>query len=79
MAGADEKGTAVLEDYAKILEEYIDYYFRFKGKQAGLVQTQLRTNISLLYELYTLAQKYNQTEEAGKIEKYFVDKGLMDA
>ena len=79
MAGADEKGTAVLEDYAKILEEYIDYYFRFKGKQAGLVQTQLRTNISLLYELFTLAQKYNQTEEAGKIEKYFVDKGLMDA
>ena len=79
MAGADEKGTAVLEDYAKILEEYIDYYFRFKGKQAGLVQTQLRTNISLLYELYSLAQKYNQTEEAGKIEKYFVDKGLMDA
>ena len=44
-----------------------------------MVQTQLRTNISLLYELYTLAQKYNQTEEAGKIEKYFVDKGLMDA
>ena len=79
MAGAYDKGNAILDDYTKILREYIDYYFRFKGKQATLVQNQLRNNISLLYELYTLALQYHQTDEASTIQQYFVGKGLMDA
>ncbi len=79
MAGAYDKGNAILDDYTKILREYIDYYFRFKGKQATLVQNQLRNNISLLYELYTLALQYHQNDEASTIQQYFVGKGLMDA
>ncbi len=79
MAGAYDKGTEVLEDYERILMEYIDYYGQFEKRQADMVQTQLRTDVSLLYELYSLAKKYNRTKEATQIERYFISRGLMDA
>ena len=75
MAGADEKGNAILNEYAGILEENIAYYLRFEGKRADMVNQKLRENISLLYELYNISNHFDQKK--GRITKFFIDHGLM--
>ncbi len=77
MAGAFDKGNAIAEDYARILEEYIDYYFRFTDRQAELVRPQLGSAIRSLKEIGNVASGYGQKELAEKIDQYFRSLGLM--
>lgn len=77
-AGAYDKGNALLNEYARILEENAGYFLRFTGRKAELVDDRLRNDVGLLYELFKVAEKYHQTEEADKIKKFFVAQGLMN-
>lgn len=77
-AGAFEKGNAILEDYAKILEEYMDYYLQFKGKYRELIFTQLNDKYSDLYNLYVLARAYQQQDQTNAIENFFRKHGLIE-
>lgn len=77
-AGAFDKGNAILEDYAKILEEYMDYYLQFKGKYREVIFTQLNDKYSDLYNLYILARAYQQQDQTGAIETFFRKHGLIE-
>lgn len=77
-AGAFDKGNAILEDYVKILEEYMDYYLQFKGKYRELIFTQLNDKYSDLYNLYVLARAYQQQDQTSAIENFFRKHGLIE-
>ncbi len=77
-AGAYDKGNAILKDYARILEEYVDYYLQFKGKYRGLIFSQLNEKYTDLANLYTLARAYQQQEQAYGIETFLRKHGLIE-
>ena len=77
-AGAYDKGNAILEEYARILEEYMDYYLQFKGKYRGLIFSQLNEKYTDLTNLYTLARAYGQQEQAYGIETFLRKHGLIE-
>ena len=66
-AGEFSKGNAVLEDYARVQTEYFNYFFRFKGAKADSVMAELRNNIDMLELLYSIAERYRQTDQADAI------------
>ena len=72
-AGCESKANAILEDYANLLEQKIDYYMRFKRTP----QQELSESITLLYELYRLSSENNQHKQASDISNFFVAKKLM--
>ena len=76
-AKAFDKGNALLNEYARILEENTAYFLQFSGRKAEVVDDRLRNDLGLLYELFKIAVKYQQTAEAEQIQKFFVDQGLM--
>ncbi len=77
-AGAFDKGNVILGDYAKILEEYMDYYLQFKGKYREMIFTQLNDKYSDLYNLYVLARAYHQQDQADAIETFFRKHRLIE-
>ena len=77
-AGAFDKGNAILEDYAKILEEYMDYYLQFKGKYREMIFAQLNDKYSDLYNLYSVARAYGQQDQTNAIETFFRKHGLIE-
>ncbi len=77
-AQAFDKGNALLNEYARILEENTAYFLRFTGKKADLVNDRLRNEIGLLYELFKVAGEYGQHDEAEQIRQFFVAQGLMN-
>ena len=78
MAGEFDKGNAILEDYTKNLQEYIAYFLRFKGKQAGLVYNQFMEKKQSLEEAYLLAKTFDQDKQVKQIEDFFrsIDPGF---
>lgn len=76
VAGAFDKGTELLADYARLCREYIDYFMGFPAAKEKLVQDDLQNNIAILYSLYMMAEKYGQKEKADEIKAYFVSVGL---
>ncbi len=78
MAKAYDKGDAVLEDYARILKEYVNYYARFQGKKAELVAQALNEKLTLLGELYHIARTYGRTEQERDLREFFQSCGLME-
>lgn len=66
-AGEFAKGNAVLEDYARILTEYFNYFFSFRDAKADRVMGELREKINTLEFLLDIAERYGQTEQADAI------------
>ncbi len=77
MAGAMDKGDAVLDEYAAILKEYVSYYSKFTGLKGELVDYTLREKVSILYEVMTVARDFGRTDKAKEIETFFAGQHLM--
>lgn len=74
-AGAYDKGNAILEDYAKILKEYIVYYMRFTGRSAELSAQALNEKMTILGELYNIARANRQQKQVTEMEQFFTSIG----
>ncbi len=70
-AGAMDKGDAMLSDYATELEQYIAYYFQFKGRKADLVADAFDDKLQHLGVLYSIARDYRRDELLSRIEAIF--------
>jgi hypothetical protein len=70
MAGAPEKGDVLLEDYANVLQEYIEYYLRFEGRKASIVEEIWYNNFRDLQSLAKVAEFYDRTEQLAAISDY---------
>lgn len=67
-AGEFAKGNAVLEDYARVLSEYFNYFLRFLGTpKADRVMSELKDKIDHLEVLYDMAERYGQYDQADAI------------
>lgn len=72
MAGATDKGDALLNEYATILKEYVVYYGNFPESKAALVDRDLSLAAGELGELYRLASYYERTQAADSLERFFM-------
>jgi tetratricopeptide (TPR) repeat protein len=69
-AGATERADLLLEDYANVLQEYIEYYIRFDGAKAGMVASAWTDKFEILNELAYLARHYQRNEQYEAIDAY---------
>ena len=82
--GAAEKGDALMRAYTRNLIEYIDYYLRFDGVQAELVDPLLDEKLDQLSEAYYLAGYAGRKEILAELNAFYRTLGieeehLMDA
>jgi hypothetical protein len=70
VAGANDKGDALLEDYANTLQDYIEYYLQFEGRKATIVEDVWYGKYRDLVEVSELAHHYNRTEQYAAIAAY---------
>ncbi len=75
-AGATEKGDAMMTQYIDELEQYVDYYARFRGQKADLVAGAMDDKLSHLASLYGLAREHNREESRKRVEEIFDRYGL---
>ncbi|GHU99785.1 membrane protein [Bacteroidia bacterium] len=75
-AGAIQKGDAILDDYSRILKEYVVYYQRFTGRSREQATGALQEKLSLLGALYQVAQIYGRDEKAGELDAFFHSAGV---
>jgi hypothetical protein len=69
-AGATERADLLLEDYANVLQEYIEYYIRFGGAKAEAVAPAWKEKFRTLNDLAYLAQHYQRTTQYEAIDAY---------
>ncbi len=72
-AGQPDKANAVLEDWQRILEEYVVYFNQFTGEKRMAVASALKENMQYLGELYRLAANNGQPAVAARIEEFLRD------
>ncbi|MCH5335606.1 MAG: DUF2723 domain-containing protein [Alistipes sp.] len=78
LAGADEKGDALLYEYMDNLIEYIEYYLTFEGVQADLVADALDDKVYMLDRLYYLAAASGRREAVERFNDYYRTFGATD-
>ncbi|MCC8089412.1 MAG: DUF2723 domain-containing protein [Rikenellaceae bacterium] len=71
-AGDIDGGNEILNDYARILKEYIEYYLEFPASKKNLVFSELSQKASILYELGNVAEENRQKEIHETIMKYLM-------
>ena len=76
--GEDEKGDALLREYAQTLMEYIDYYLGFEGVQGTLVENTLIDKLESLDMLYKLAAYARRNEVGRDLNDYYRSLGYYD-
>lgn len=77
-AGDVEKGDAILQEYANILQEYINYYMRFTGRRREHVEYALEEKISLLGALYHVALRNDRLNQTKNLDAYFNSIGIRE-
>ncbi len=70
-ANAFDKGNVLMDDYTRVLEEYIDYYVTFPNSKADLISNDFNYNLQLLSNLYSIAEESGQKEQASRIYNLF--------
>ncbi len=70
-AGETEKANAILEDYSRVLREYIMYFVRFSGTKANMVMQPLGDKLRALQQLYRLAMIYEQEHLVAPMDEIF--------
>ncbi|MDR0511012.1 MAG: DUF2723 domain-containing protein [Rikenellaceae bacterium] len=75
-SGASAQGDLILDDYARILREYIIYYMRFTGNKEKLVMPALQDKLAILESLYNVAVKYRRADKADEIDRFFTSIGV---
>ncbi len=70
-AGATEKGLAILEGMYSLTEQNLDYFFRFEGNKAMMVDDMRKHYMSMAHEVREIARANEQTEMKDKADKLF--------
>jgi len=70
-AGEVEKGLEILEGMYTLTEENLDYFFRFKGNKALMVDDMRKHYMSLAHEIKEVARRNGQSELEDKVEALF--------
>lgn len=65
------EGTALLKELAKIYEDDLKYYFRFKGKMAESIDTERQQAMAVMQRLGQVARMYKQETLAKELEEKF--------
>ncbi len=76
---ADAKGDALMREYIDTLIEYIEYYLRFDGIQADMVNDILSDKYNKLWNLYDLAVYAGRHEIVNYLNAYLRTLGVTDA
>ena len=71
IAGAIDKGDALFDSYADNLEEYVDYFMSFPSRKQYLVENELTEKLTILAELYRIADDFNRPDQANRIMMLF--------
>jgi len=75
LAGAYDKGDALLLEYAENLMEYIDYYLRFEGAQYEMVSPLIDDKLLALGDLYNMANYLGRKEILSRLNQYYLSLG----
>ncbi len=70
-AGATDKGLEVLEGLYSVIEQNLEYFFRFEGRKAMLVDDMRKHYLSMAHELKETARQNLQTEMRDRAEQMF--------
>ena len=70
-AGASEKGMKILEGMLDITNQNLEYFFRFEGEKAMLVDDMRKHYLSMSHEVKEIARSNNQTELEAQAEQLF--------
>jgi hypothetical protein len=73
MAGATDKGMEILEGMYILTEENLEYFFRFEGEKAMMVDDMKKHYLSLAHEIKEAARRNAQLEMSGKADQLFND------
>ncbi len=76
--GADEKGDALLLEYARTLIEYIDYYLRFEDIQGDMVSGIIDDKLDELGDLYYLASYAQRRDVLAELNAYYRSLGVAE-
>jgi hypothetical protein len=72
-AGATEKGLEILNGTYDVIEQNLDYFFRFKGDKAIMVDDMRKHYLSMSHETKEVARRNAQKEMEEKAEALFND------
>ena len=70
-AGENEKGMKILEGLYEITVENLEYFFRFEGDKALMVDDMRKHYLSMAHEVKEAARRNKQAEMQDKAEKLF--------
>ncbi len=76
--GAAEKGDALMREYVRNIEEYIDYYLMFDEATAPLVQSLLYQRDDELFRAYYLAAVSRRNDIVEEINDYYRTLGYTE-
>ena len=77
-AGADDKGDALLMDYARTLMEYIDYYLQFDGGYYDMISDELYAKLDVLSSLYSMAGYLKRNDVLQELNSYYLSLGFTE-
>ncbi len=70
-AGATDKGNKITERMIDIHEEKLDYVFRFRGRQAFMVEDQKQESLVMMQRIAHVSEQFGQEELARRAEHLF--------
>ena len=76
--GADDKGDALLMDYARTTMEYIDYYLQFDGALYDMVSDELYGKLDILSSLYSMASYLKRNDVLRELNNYYLTLGFTE-
>ena len=72
-AGATEKGMEILDGLFALTSQNLEYFFRFQGNKAMMVDDMRKHYLSMAHEVKETARRNNQTELETKADQMFND------
>ena len=72
-AGATDKGMEILEGLFALTSQNLEYFFRFQGNKAMMVDDMRKHYLSMAHEVKETARRNDQTELQTKADQMFND------
>lgn len=67
------KANAIIDQYALVCEEELNYYFSLRPSIGNAIDYEKRLNLQIFQELVRLTQRFGQLEKAARLEETFND------
>lgn len=68
-----EKANTIMDQYAAVCEEELNYYFSLRPSIGNAIDYEKRLNLQIFQELVRLTQRYGQLDRATRFEETFND------